>query len=643
MRPLSPIATLKNSIAAAELKLSDIGSKLKQNRKEHSKTLSNLRREVDTLKSRLATEYGDDRNYIRLNQLRQSTRMAEEATEMILVQVEAATAECDQQRETTNRVRQVYADAAKRRDDANDKLKSVKQETSKQLKDATGSLNSVSQKRERLTNRNVKLADQLTKIEEEEKAEAEKRLERQESFRHLEATERELMASIDKTERGCAEVSERLNNVLARVEAASRSPGEYGVIGSPPANTTDSTSRVPAGFSFPAFSPSNMFGGGAGRGHGRAIGGANIGNSTHLSSPPPPPLQPVPGNPDDDMPLSTLASLIDSSSPIADVNYESPGPIGSFPIPAMVSGGANGSGSGFPSNPIRPLSHTRAQSTFGNGVGVGGGSSSGAVNGSSGMNDPWPSFSRVPPSSADTPSVFGLIRPSHSAFSSLASAFAPTAPVRHGNHHHHRPSGHVHAHPSLGPGQSFMPAALDRTGSPARTETANVNPLPDRRYGLTFGVVGNGSNGNGHVNHGPIGPPPTSSSSLRRPESTFGPIGSGGQHGHGYGGHSLGFGIGNHVGMTHCGPPSGRASRAGTMEQHGGGHVLPGSTGLNRPESGSGSGPSVGSCAMLASASASAASPVSLGNVSGGSGGNIGSNGGGGVHGAVGSRKDHRQ
>lgn len=90
IRPSSPITTLKQSMQQAENKLNETRNRTKRNKKDQRAVHSDIKREINTLKSKLESSGGtDDKQEKRLMQINQHKNQAEEATAELKGQIEA--------------------------------------------------------------------------------------------------------------------------------------------------------------------------------------------------------------------------------------------------------------------------------------------------------------------------------------------------------------------------------------------------------------------------------------------------------------------------------------------------------------------------------------------------------------------------
>ncbi|KAF2704234.1 ubiquitination network signaling protein [Pleomassaria siparia CBS 279.74] len=165
LRPASPATTLKNSIAAADQKLQDQRNRLKRNRKDHKTSISAVKKEVDTLSTRLANAGGsDERQRQRVLQFTQNIRQAEDATVDLSQQVDALG---DIPEDDAAEAATMKREWRKERDNKNAvsaEFDSVKCEVDRQANSVESDIAAVIQKRERLQQRQTRLNEQHDRL-----------------------------------------------------------------------------------------------------------------------------------------------------------------------------------------------------------------------------------------------------------------------------------------------------------------------------------------------------------------------------------------------------------------------------------------------------------------------------------------------
>ncbi|KAL1303186.1 hypothetical protein AAFC00_006611 [Neodothiora populina] len=165
LRPLSPVSTLKQSIAAAEMKRDEARNKLKRTRKDHKNAASAIRKEIEQLHSKVASAGGqDERQRQRIMQLTQHLRQANDATAALKDETDALgeipedeLTEYDEKKRGWQAVRDKRAAALA-------EMEAAKAEAQKELGQLSSELASLAQKKERLLARGGKLNEQLERL-----------------------------------------------------------------------------------------------------------------------------------------------------------------------------------------------------------------------------------------------------------------------------------------------------------------------------------------------------------------------------------------------------------------------------------------------------------------------------------------------
>ncbi|KAL6707371.1 hypothetical protein ACN47E_004150 [Coniothyrium glycines] len=165
LRPSSPTTTLKNSIAAADQQLQDLRNRLKRNKKDHKTTLTNIKKEVDTLGNRLANAGGnDERQRQRVLQFTQNIRQADDAAAEFTDLAEKLGG-LPEDEATEAAIKK--SEWKKERDNKNSmsgELDTVKANIERQIQSVESDISATLQKRERLQQRQVRLNEQHDRL-----------------------------------------------------------------------------------------------------------------------------------------------------------------------------------------------------------------------------------------------------------------------------------------------------------------------------------------------------------------------------------------------------------------------------------------------------------------------------------------------
>lgn len=265
LRPSSPTTTLKNSIAAADQQLQEQRNRLKRHKKDHKAAITAIKKEVDTLGTRLANAGGnDERQRQRVMQFTQNIRQADDATADLAVKIssmgdipagevdEAAAKKKDwkKEREHKEAVSTEFGDA--------------KAEIERQVRAVEADINSAIQKRERLQQRQTKLNDQhdrlITANKEGYTAKQRKELERLALQQERLQVESQYRSNINSFERRTndyymstaqiAQTIEHFETILSQTQSMSVPATPEGHL---PGINTMSPHALPFSFTFPMY------------------------------------------------------------------------------------------------------------------------------------------------------------------------------------------------------------------------------------------------------------------------------------------------------------------------------------------------------------------------------------------------------
>jgi hypothetical protein len=285
LRPLSPISTLKQSIAAAEMKREDARNKLKRARRDHKNAASAVRKEIDQLNAKVASSGGqDERQRQRILQLTQHLRQANEATVALKDETDALGEIPQSELREYNEKKRAWQAACDKKSAAMADLEAAKSQAQREVSQVTSELTSATQKRERLSTRKGKLTEQLDRLTNQKRADMsarqkhdQERANRLSEYQRQEAnilywTQQSNKDAEDNTLRANEAFAhmEYLNNVVAHQQQTLSGPP------TPEGNlpgTNGPPNRQPAAFDF------SMFGGGFGQ---QGFGGLSNGGATQV-------------------------------------------------------------------------------------------------------------------------------------------------------------------------------------------------------------------------------------------------------------------------------------------------------------------------------------------------------------------------
>ncbi|KAK9388759.1 hypothetical protein V1515DRAFT_595928 [Lipomyces mesembrius] len=214
-RPLSPVTTLLDTLCTTNSTLTEDKQKLKRSRRDHSKHLSALRSEIDSLKARLgAGDKGDERAWRRVLALRESVRRTEEEIESFSKRTE----------ELEREEKEVSSGIASRRAEWEAKmqelecyesgLRAKKEQAAQKERGLHAEEVAIQSKRDKLAARHRKLMADFHRADQErrtvwEQEFARRKLQREKLAERRQAIEEEFSNAITKMEKGIDDIRER--------------------------------------------------------------------------------------------------------------------------------------------------------------------------------------------------------------------------------------------------------------------------------------------------------------------------------------------------------------------------------------------------------------------------------------------------
>ncbi|GAB7353876.1 hypothetical protein MBLNU459_g4232t2 [Dothideomycetes sp. NU459] len=285
LRPLSPISTLKQSIAAAEMKRDESRNKLKRTRKDHKNAASALRKEIEQLNGKVASSGGqDDRQRQRILQLTQHLRQANDATVALKKETDELGEIPDDDIAESTEKKRVWQETSDRKAAALADLDNAKTEAQRELGQINSELGSSAQKRERLMTRRSKLNEQLDRLRMQKDADMSARQKHDQDRVHrvheYQRNEAQMLYWIQQTNKDAEEHNIRANEAFQQMDYLnSMIHHQHTSLSGPPTpegnlpGTNGPQHRQATGFEFPMFGggipvnqgPTQGFRGGRGR------------------------------------------------------------------------------------------------------------------------------------------------------------------------------------------------------------------------------------------------------------------------------------------------------------------------------------------------------------------------------------------
>jgi hypothetical protein len=183
LRPSSPITTLKQSIQQAETKLSDARSKFKKSKKDQRTAHADVKREINTLKSKVEGSALDDKQVKRQAQITQHKNQAEEATAELKAQIEALGEIPAPELAAAESKHRAWKSARDARNAAKQDLETAKSDADRVMRELNSDISATVSKREKLAVRRQQRAEELEQAIAKQQAD--------QNARHRYETERE--------------------------------------------------------------------------------------------------------------------------------------------------------------------------------------------------------------------------------------------------------------------------------------------------------------------------------------------------------------------------------------------------------------------------------------------------------------------
>lgn len=162
LRPLSPISTLRQSLARAEAEREDFRNRLKRNRREQKQVTMSMRRDIDQLHSKVASASGsDDKNKARISQLEHSVKQAEDAVEVLLEQQASLETEAANESQEYAARREAWEAIRKAKLTAMNETSNLRSRLEREMAAFTSDLTALENKRAKLVQRRDKMDEQV--------------------------------------------------------------------------------------------------------------------------------------------------------------------------------------------------------------------------------------------------------------------------------------------------------------------------------------------------------------------------------------------------------------------------------------------------------------------------------------------------
>ena len=171
LRPTSPITTLRQSVQAAEIHLSDARNRQKKGRKDQRAANSELKREIASLKGKLESSSGaDDKHERRVAQIKQHKKQAEEATAEVKAQIEALGNLPSHDVAASDSTKHEWEAAVKSKNAANKDLENAKAEADREIGGLKSEISQATSRYEKASARLIAKTEELEKAKIKQKA-----------------------------------------------------------------------------------------------------------------------------------------------------------------------------------------------------------------------------------------------------------------------------------------------------------------------------------------------------------------------------------------------------------------------------------------------------------------------------------------
>ncbi|KAF2773942.1 hypothetical protein EJ03DRAFT_386861 [Teratosphaeria nubilosa] len=242
LRPSSPLTTLRQSIQSAEAKLNETRNRTRKTKKDQRGIHSDIRKEINSLRSKLETSGGlDDKQERRLAQINQHKTQAEEATAELKLQIEAFGDIPSDEIAEAEVKRRAWQAAADQKRAADKDLENSKAETERELTALRNDISAAESKREKLVarrdQRSRELESLLSKQQADMTAKQKRDFERAQIIQTREQEESQLRFHIDNMvaeTAGYEAKSGELFQQLAALQNWNTAPPPYPGHSSPP-------------------------------------------------------------------------------------------------------------------------------------------------------------------------------------------------------------------------------------------------------------------------------------------------------------------------------------------------------------------------------------------------------------------------
>ena len=231
LRPSSPITTLKQSIVSAEARLNETRNRSRKTKKDLRTTQSEIRKEVNTLKSKVESSGGaDDKLERRIAQITQHKNQAEEATAELKTELDALGDIPADELAQSEAARRQWQSANTAKNGASKELETAKSEGDREINSLRAEHYQAKTKREKAATRLQQRSEELEKLTTKQQADMTAKQKREfDRAQHLQQRENEesmLQYQLATMEAETQAVQQKAHETYAEIATLQSWPGQ---------------------------------------------------------------------------------------------------------------------------------------------------------------------------------------------------------------------------------------------------------------------------------------------------------------------------------------------------------------------------------------------------------------------------------
>lgn len=235
-RPLSPITTLLNTLQQLEVTLNEAHNNIKKARKDHSKKVSNLRAEIDQIRTKAETNSkADERTQRKVLALRSTVKQLEQEIAIFKGENLVLTQQVEDELQDYHKQKTEWKQKMNVLKECKNKSDKIKEANTKTLAQIELEKSALLDKQAKLNSKRTKYTTEITQMEAKIDAAILQDLEsrkqaREDRMKRRVQMEAEFTGAIDKMESGARELESRRNQILSSLSTRGYfEPGSAGV------------------------------------------------------------------------------------------------------------------------------------------------------------------------------------------------------------------------------------------------------------------------------------------------------------------------------------------------------------------------------------------------------------------------------